>query len=73
MKYENAKECNIDKMKCDKITYYKLKYFVNIKLNIFKPEYVHKVRLWYIKFLNVYRCTTLSTYIGIVILDTKLI
>lgn len=64
---------NIDKIKYSKIIYYKLKYFINMKLNIFMPEHVHKVRLWYVKFLNVYRCTTLSTYIGIVILDTKLI
>lgn len=29
---------NIDKMKCSKITCYKLKYFINMKLNIFMPE-----------------------------------
>lgn len=62
---------NIDKMKCSKITCYKLKYFINMKY--FYARNVHKIRLWYVKFLNVYRCTTLSTYIGIVILDTKLI
>lgn len=46
-------------MKCSKITCYKLKYFINMKLNIFMPE-------MFIKFaygmLNFSTCTDVLHY-----------